>query len=204
VWSLCGRLRYTVEDKKKDSKRYKRPHCQQLVNKDYSTMINPKNFIYSRAAVARMLGIASQLIKKVEIWANCIFVIVQGRRPRFWKKASFRNHFVDHRKFEARYYEVAAKSDSKFEVWNSKSSYQLEALQTEIKCPCEDYNNQQRIFKGKGCCKHGYAVLHFLGFDRLSQYVENHEWLNTQNEKFVDEDIDYDEANHYIFGAARW
>lgn len=166
-------------------------------------MINPKNFIYSRAAVARMLGIASQLVKKVEVWANCIFVIVQGRRPRFWKKASFTNHFVDHRKFEARYYEVSAKSDSKFEVWNSKSSYQLEAFQTEIKCPCEDYNNQQRIFKGKGCCKHGYAVLHSLGFDRLSEYIKNHQWLNNQNDEFIDDDDNDDDDDDRESGCER-
>ncbi|MEG4115308.1 MULTISPECIES: hypothetical protein [unclassified Microcoleus] len=166
-------------------------------------MINPKNFIYSRAAVARMLGIASDLVKKVEVWANCIFVIVKGRRPRFWKKSSFSNHFVNWRKFQSRYYEVAARSESSFEVWNNKSSYQLSALQQTIQCPCDDYNNQQRIFKGKGCCKHGYAVLTFLGFDRLSEYIENHRWLNEHNSKFIDDDDDYnrsddwDEASDY-------
>lgn len=165
-------------------------------------MINPKNFIYSRAAVARMLGIASQLVKKVEVWANCIFVIVQGRRPRFWKKASFTNHFVNHRIFNSRFYEVAPKSDSTFEVWNNKSSYTLSALQQTIQCPCDDYNNQQRIFKGKGCCKHGYAVLRFLGFDRLSEYIENHRWLNEHNSRFIESDDydrndDWDEASDY-------
>lgn len=156
-------------------------------------MINPKNFIYSRAAVARMLGIASNLVKKVEVWANCIFVIIVGRRPRFWKKSSFTNHFVTNRQAASRYYEVAANSDSRFEVWNNKSSYRLEALQDRIQCPCNDYQNQQLIFKGKGCCKHGYAVLKFLGFDRLSEYIENHLWLNN-DQNF------YEEARKDIFG----
>lgn len=159
-------------------------------------MINPNNFIYSRAAVARMLGIASQLVKKVEVWANCIFVIVQGRRPRFWKKASFTNHFVNHRIFSSRYYEVASKSKSTFEVWNDKSSYELSALQETIQCPCEDYSNQQRIFKGKGCCKHGYAVLRFLGFERLSEYIENHRWLNNDNNDY-EEDEDTGREDYY-------
>ena len=165
-------------------------------------MINPQYFIYSRAAVARMLGIASGLVGKIEVWANCIFVIVKGRRPRFWKKSSFTNHFANWRKFEAKHYEVAAKSDSIFEVWSNKSSYKLEALQDRIQCPCEDYNNQQRIFKGKGCCKHGYAVLNFLGFDRLSEYIENHLWLNN-DEDYKDDDefmtSDEERADYYDY-----
>ena len=163
-------------------------------------MINPQYFIYSRAAVARMLGIASGLVGRIEVWANCIFVIVKGRRPRFWKKSSFTNHFANWRKFEAKHYEVAAKSDSIFEVWSNKSSYKLEAFQDRIQCPCEDYSNQQQIFKGKGCCKHGYAVLNFLGFDRLSEYIENHLWLSNEDEHKDDDysrSDDWDEKSDY-------
>ncbi|MEG4121697.1 SWIM zinc finger family protein [Microcoleus sp. N9_B4] len=160
-------------------------------------MIDPKRFIYSFAAVARMLGVKPGMVKKVEVWFNCIFVIVAGRRPRFWKKSSFTSHFVDWRKDQSEFYKVRKISNSVFEVTNGKSLYTLDALLNTIRCTCNDYDNQHRYLKGRGCCKHGYAVLRFLGFDRLSEYIENHRWLNTN-----DEEIDYDEANHYIFGAS--
>lgn len=163
-------------------------------------MVTSKNFVFSRAAVARMLGIASILVKKVEKWANCIFVIVVGRKPRFWKKSDFQNHFVDHRKEQSTYYNVTERNNGEFEAWNNTKSYKLQALTETIVCPCEDYANQQRIFKGRGCCKHGYAVLRVLGFDRLSDYINEHLWVSNKDDKFIDEPDYYDQARIDIFG----
>lgn len=151
-------------------------------------MVSSENFVFSRAAVARMLKIDRALVKRVEVWSNCVFVIVVGRRPRFWKKSDFQNHFVDHRKNESKYYSAVSMVNEEFNVWSRDGKrYILKGLPETVQCPCEDYQNQQRIFKGKGCCKHGYAVLSFLGFDRLSEYIENNRWLNNGN------DNDYDE-----------
>lgn len=145
-------------------------------------MITCENFVFSRAAVARMLKIDRALVKKVEVWTNCVFVLVVGKRPRFWKKSDFQNHFVDYRKEQSTHYNAVQLINGEFQVWNNTSRYTLKGLPEKIQCTCEDYVNQQRIFKGKGCCKHGYAVLSVLGFNRLSEYVENHRWLNTTDE----------------------
>jgi hypothetical protein len=162
-------------------------------------MFKKKPLLYNRSAAARVLKISHNLILRFEEWANCVFIIIKGQSPRFWSKQDYRNNFVEFRKQQSKYYEVASWSKGNFEVWNNRSSYKLKALQDAIQCPCDDYNNQQQAFKGKGCCKHGYAVLSFLGFDRLSEYIENHLWVNNDAEE-----IDYDEANEYIFGATHW
>lgn len=171
-------------------------------------MINPKNFIYSAAAVARMLGIKPGLVKKVEAWANCVFVIVAGRRPRFWKKSAFRNHFVNWRKNQAEFYNVVRTSDREFLVSNNNRSscYHVDALQQAIVCECDDYQNQQKFFK-TGCCKHGYAVLEVLGFQRLSEYIEHHQWVNNDEpEHNYDDDfygLDEERADYYDYQQSR-
>lgn len=163
-------------------------------------MINPKYFIYNHAAVARMLGITVNLVIRVEKWFNCIFVIVKGRRPRFWKKSSFTNHFAEWRRKQAEDLKALRIDRNKFQVFNSSkgSTYLVELQQEGINCICEDFRNQLKIFK-KGCCKHGYAALNQLGFSKLSEYIEHHQWVADDYEE-----IDYDEANYYIFGATHW
>ena len=163
-------------------------------------MINPKNFIYSISSVARMLNIPLNMVKRVEKWANCVFVIVAGRRPRFWKKSSFTNHFVEWRKQQSEALKTTRLDLYSFQVHNSKSNstHYLDAKPTTVQCSCEDYQNQIKHI-GKGCCKHGYAVLNLLGFERLSDYVRQYEWLDDNYQE-----IDYDEASEYIFGATHW
>lgn len=163
-------------------------------------MINPKNFIYNFASVARMLGISISMVKRVEKWANCVFVIVAGRRPRFWKKASFTNHFVEWRRKQSEELKAVRVDRNKFQVFNHQkgSTYLVELQQEGINCNCEDFKNQINIFK-KGCCKHGYTALNELGFSNLSEYIEHHQWVSDDYEE-----IDYDEANYYIFGAVNW
>jgi hypothetical protein len=43
---------------------------------------------------------------------------------------------------------------------------------TGIDCTCPDYEVQVKEF-GKGCCKHAYAVLRFLGFESLKDFVQS-------------------------------
>ena len=174
------------------------PAVNKLATKDYNTMINPKNFIYNHAAVARMLGIAINLVVRVEKWFNCVFVIVKGRRPRFWKKASFTNHFVEWRRKQSEDLKALRIDRHRFQVSNlSKGSiYYVDLQQEGIACNCEDFKNQINILK-KGCCKHGYAALNQLGFSKLSEYIQHHQWVNDDYEE-----IDYDEANHSIFGVS--
>jgi SWIM zinc finger len=163
-------------------------------------MINPKYFIYNHAAVARMLGVAIGLVVKVEKWFNCVFVVVKGRRPRFWKKSAFTNHFANWRRKQAEDLKVLRIDRNRFQITNSLkgSIYYVDLHPEGISCNCEDFKNQVNIFK-KGCCKHGYAALNQLGFSKLSEYIEHHQWVTDDYEE-----IDYDEANYFIFGATRW
>ena len=66
-------------------------------------MINATNFVYSKAAAARILGIKVYARRKrscdarFEIWYKVCFVVVKGQRPTFISKKAFRQHFVDWR-----------------------------------------------------------------------------------------------------------
>ena len=48
-----------------------------------------------------------------------------------------------------------------------------------LQCNCSDYSNQSIAFENKKvCCKHVFATLGYLGFERLEQY-----------QNFVDEQL---------------
>jgi hypothetical protein len=50
------------------------------------------------------------------------------------------------------------------------SQYCATPYSDRIECACADYANQLRFY-GRGVCKHGYAVLHTLGFSDLRSYL---------------------------------
>jgi hypothetical protein len=160
--------------------------------------------VYNRSAAARVLKISHNLIIRFEEWVNCVFIIVKGQRPRFWKKADYRVDFAEFRKEESKSLKVTRLDLYSFQVKNGTkdSSYYSEAKPTTIHGSCRDYQNQVDIIDVMGrtaFCKHGYAVLNLLGFDRLSDYIKQYEWLGDNYQE-----IDYDEANHYIFEASHW
>jgi hypothetical protein len=165
-------------------------------------MFKKNPLVYNRSAAARVLKISHNLILRFEEWANCVFIIIKGQRPRFWKKADYRVNFAEFRKEESKALKVTRLDLYSFQVKNGTkdSSYYSEAKPTTIHCSCRDYQNQVDIIDvmgGTAFCKHGYAVLSLLGFDRLSDYIRQYEWLGDD----YYQEIDYDEANHYIFGA---
>ena len=136
-------------------------------------MINSRNFVYSKAAVARILDIKVQAIARWEIWAYVCFVHVRGQRPTFMSKKAFREHFVDWRIEQSRFLCVAQVNREHYRVINPKknTAYSVWAYEDGFDCECEDYKNQVMIFNGKACCKHAYGVLTWLGYNRLSDYV---------------------------------
>jgi hypothetical protein len=167
-------------------------------------MFKKNPLVFNRSAVARILKISHNLIVRFEEWANCIFLIIKGQRPRFWTKKDYRNNFAQFRKQESSNLSVTRLDLHNFQVKNSttNSLHYLEAKPKTIHCNCRDYHNQLDLIEvmgGTAFCKHGYAVLALLGFDRLSDYIKQYEWLGDDYQE-----IDYDEANHYIFGAAHW
>ena len=144
-------------------------------------MINPRNFVFSQAAAARILGVTKQAIVRFEIWYKVIFVIVEGCRPTFISKNKFKQHFVDWRKEQGKVFSVSRIKDNHFRVINHKKAtmYSVYAFQEGLDCQCYDYQNQVIIFNnGKACCKHCYSVLNSLGFSSLHEYIDHHRWAS--------------------------
>ncbi len=139
-------------------------------------MINATNFVYSKAAAARILGVKVWAIARFEIWYKVCFVVVKGQRPTFISKKAFREHFVEWRIQQGRSLCVAQVNREHYRVVNPKKStaYSVFVYEDGFDCECEDYKNQVLIFNGRACCKHNYAVLTWLGYNRLSDYIAAH------------------------------
>jgi vacuolar-type H+-ATPase subunit I/STV1 len=144
-------------------------------------MINRKNFIYSKAAAARILGVEREEIARFEVWAYVCFVHVRGQRPTFISKKAFTNHFAEWRKQQAEKLTAGRYKDNIFVVINHQKAtkYDVYVWQDSLDCSCYDYQNQVNIFAGKiACCKHCYSVLNHLGFSNLRDYIEHHRWAS--------------------------
>ena len=57
-------------------------------------MINKTNFIYSKSAAARILGVEVSAIARFEEWQKVYFVQVKGQRPTFIPYSAFKEDFV--------------------------------------------------------------------------------------------------------------
>lgn len=145
-------------------------------------MIQAQDYVYSKSAVARMLKISEKAVTRLEKWplnsfdkCSIIFVIVKGRRPRFWKKMDFLCHFADWRRSQSKELVVDRLMPNVFAAINQKknSKYIITIKPESINCNCEDYKNQTKFLPKAEVCKHGYAVLKKLGIDRLSEYIKN-------------------------------
>ena len=134
-------------------------------------MVTAFNILYSAAAVRRLLGLGAWVEVQIREFAWVIWVWVKGRRPTFIGKARFRQHFVDWRRGQGSALVVTQDLDS-FGVINpgKETVYQVEARSDGVFCTCDDFNNQLEFF-GRGCCKHGYAVLAYLGLSSLADYL---------------------------------
>jgi len=150
-------------------------------------MIHAEDYIYNKSAIARMLKISVQLVVKVEKWpinslkCSVVFVMVKGRRPRFWKKLDFLCHFADWRRSQSKELVVDRLMPNKFAVINEKkkSKYVLTIRPDNIVCTCEDYKNQIKFLRKAGVCKHGYAILKKLGIGQFSQYIKENSYEKT-------------------------
>ncbi len=138
-------------------------------------MVTSLNILYSASAVRRLLGVAQSVSVRIQQFAFVIWVHVEGCRPTFISKVLFRFHFAAWRKAQGLGLVATQWLDkaTRFTVRNESkgSAYVVDATPTQLNCTCDDYKNQIQ-FIGRGCCKHGYAVLHKLGFDSLARYIE--------------------------------
>lgn len=140
-------------------------------------MATRTTFVYSAAAVRRMLGLSPSAQVQLREFFNVMWVWVKGRRPTFISKADMKSHFVEHRKAQAAKLSLTdwLRDPPRFTVTNPEtgSHHLVTCLPDRILCDCEDYHWQMEFFGG-GCCKHGYAALAYLGYDSLRDYEADH------------------------------
>lgn len=140
-------------------------------------MATRSTMLYSAAAVRRLLGIKASVPVRLQEFLNVVWVWVKGQRPTFISKADLKAHFVEYRKLEARSLEVTdwLRDPARYTVTNpvTGSQHLVMGYAERLDCDCEDYHWQQQ-FWGRGCCKHGYAVLAYLGYASLKDYVTIH------------------------------
>ena len=141
-------------------------------------MVTPSNILYSAVALRRMCRLIYRRVTELQVreWWRVVWVWIPGYRPTFVPKRAFKRHFVQWRRQMAKALHVVvwASHPQRYTVHNDAkhSSYVVEVLPAAVTCTCEDYRNQI-TFWGKGCCKHGYAVLGHLGFDSLNDYINS-------------------------------
>jgi len=131
--------------------------------------------LYTKEAVKRIIGQKTGCICTVEsldVWhkvARVTYSIGKKKVSTFISKAEFRLDFIRVRKIAARSYQVRNRADSRYTVIGYQSAYVLNPKSNTIECGCEDYKRQQQVL-GRGCCKHGYALLSYLGYQSLAEY----------------------------------
>lgn len=140
-------------------------------------MATRSTFVYSTAAIRRLLGLPASVPVQIREFLNVLWVWVKGERPTFVSKADLKRHFVEYRQAEAQSLEVTdwLRDPPRYTVTNphTDSRHIVSEHRDRLDCDCEDYYWQQQ-FIGRGCCKHGYAVLHYLGFNSLASFVAAH------------------------------
>jgi hypothetical protein len=176
-------------------------------------MITQNNYIYSQAALARVLEISPKSIIRFEVWDKVIFVIIKGKRPTFISKNLLKKEFTNFREFNSKSVNIIphAVSDKLF-LAQSRSEkakkHSLEIYETfdgliKARCSCDDYKNQgeYRLYLKRELgglfdpfnrkCKHLIALESFLG-GSLTDYI---------NElKAIEEEYKYTQAKADLFG----
>lgn len=138
------------------------------------------NMIYTMAAAARVLakeiGDKFKRVEAVRFFSKAVQVTyrtIHGRCSAFLSGANFKQDFVASRKESAKKLKVNQVNHTYYKVSNPEknTAYICSVYPRYITCQCEDYQKQFANF-GKACCKHGYAILDYLGFDSLHDYIK--------------------------------
>ena len=134
-----------------------------------------RNLFFNLASVARIAKAPIDSIDRFEIWDRVILVIFKKglhMRPRFLSNMLFYSSFVEDRKARSRLIEITQNpfADRIYTAKNPANGHTYTVIVGDsVECQCADYR-AQLSFIGKGCCKHGYAVLNHLGFNSLSDW----------------------------------
>jgi hypothetical protein len=135
--------------------------------------------IYTKAAIARVLGTLPQAVMKMQVWWAGIWIWVKGKRPRLYKKSIFQNHFVEFRKVSAQNLKVYQNSSTEYLVKNVEAGtskyvgYRVKDGKPRYNCGCHDFQELATAFKAPAC-KHVYAVLFLQGFQSIKESIAQH------------------------------
>ena len=133
------------------------------------------NLFFNLASVARIARTPVTSIDRFEVWEKvtmCVFKKGLGMRPRFLSNLLFYSTFVEDRKSRSKTIKVTPNpfADRVYTAKNELNNHNYTVIVSDaIECQCADYRSQIS-FVGRGCCKHGYAVLRSLGFSSLSDF----------------------------------
>ncbi|BAQ61630.1 hypothetical protein GM3708_2036 [Geminocystis sp. NIES-3708] len=89
------------------------------------------------------------------------------------------------RKTRSNNIEIVDNKDNTYTAKNliKSTEYTLTPNDCFVDCTCPDYGNQWIVFEGeKALCKHGYALLNYLGFSSFEEYLEDIEEKQTQRQ----------------------
>lgn len=129
--------------------------------------------LYSAAAIRRLLNLPTSTTVQIREFGQVLWVWVKGQRPTFISKADLKQHFVERRQEDAKQLTVIdwRRTPERYTVssQNGDKDYLVSCSHRELACTCTDYQRQLATF-GRGCCKHGYAVLRHLGYSSLQAY----------------------------------
>jgi hypothetical protein len=132
---------------------------------------------------------------------NAVYTfLVRGKVTRcahFLSITQFEADFVKNRQEKSQALVITPQSDSwEFAVSNPEknTTYKVQARHPGLSCACQDYIRQrERNYAGRPiACKHGYAVLGYLGFASLEDYV---------NRYTGPDDVEIDEMIQYQYEA---
>jgi len=137
-------------------------------------MVARSQLLYSAAAIRRLLGLPGSATVQIREFGQVLWVWVKGQRPTFVSKADLKRHFVQRRQDDAKQLTVTdwLRTPERYTVRSQYGDKDYEVTagpDDELVCTCADYQRQVQTF-GRGCCKHGYAVLQHLGYSSLQDY----------------------------------
>jgi hypothetical protein len=141
-----------------------------------------KQLVFTRTAAARILDCQVHQIKRLEVWASVVFLVVEGRRPTFVSHKAFKRDFAEFRRYGAQCLENSITrhlySANQFTVRSvrhpDRGFYTVTYHPGLVECTCADFAQQRETFGNRAkACKHSLAVLQFqLGFDSLADYIK--------------------------------
>lgn len=130
--------------------------------------------IYTKAAIARLLGVTEARIVRTAIWWSGFWILIKGRSPRIYSKKLFRQHFADIRRKQSYGLGVECHGRSgRYTVKGDLTHHAVQESGSAYTCDCRDYGAIVQAF-GSGCCKHIYAVLGYQGFTSLADRITNY------------------------------